>query len=73
MRWVGVLVCVVAGYRLVGTPLQAVAGATAVVSATCAVTTLLAPPAFGGRIVTALQHVAAALGGFFLFVSIAMQ
>lgn len=73
MRWLGVLVCVIAAYRLTATPLQTVATAVAVASVICASLPALAPHAASGRVVTALQHLCAALGGFFLFVSIAMR
>jgi len=73
VRWVGVLVCVVAACRLVGTPLQIVAAGVALASVACAVTPTLAPRVAASRVVTGLQHVVAALGGFFLFVSIAMR
>ena len=73
MRWLGVLLCVIAAYRLTATPLSAVATAVAVASAICASLPALAPRAASARVVTALQHVCAALGGFFLFVSIAMR
>jgi hypothetical protein len=73
VRWLGVLVCVIAAYRLAATPLQSVATAVAVASMLCASLPALAPVKASGRVMTALQHVCAALGGFFLFVSIAMR
>ena len=73
MRWLGVLVCLVAAYRLMGTPLQTAATAVAVASAACGLVASLAPRESSARIVTGFQHVCAALGGFFLFVSIAMR
>ena len=73
MRWLGVLVCLVAAYRLMGTPLEGIAVAVAVASTACLIVVSLAPRRSSGRVVTAFQHVCAALGGFFLFVSIAMR
>ena len=73
MRWLGVLVCLVAAYRLMGTPLQTIAVAVALASTACGIIVSLAPRGSSGRIVTGFQHVCAALGGFFLFVSIAMR
>jgi hypothetical protein len=73
VRWTGVLVCFVAAYRLAGTPLQIVAAAVALASATCAITSWVIPRVAAGRFVTGMQHVLAALGGFFLFVSIAVR
>jgi hypothetical protein len=73
VQWVGVLLCCVAAYRLVGTPLQMVAAAVAVASVCCSAASSLAPRAASSRVVTGLQHVLAALGGFFLFVSMAMR
>lgn len=65
--------CLVAAYRLMGTPLQTVAASVAVASTGCGLVASLAPRESSGRIVTGFQHVCAALGGFFLFVSIAMR
>ena len=73
MRWLGVLVCLVAAYRLMGTPLQTVAAAVAVASTVSGLAASLAPSESTGRILTAFQHICSALGGFFLFVSIAMR
>jgi hypothetical protein len=73
VRWLGILVCLVAAYRLRVTPLWTAAAAVAAVSVVCAVVPPLLPRAANGRMVTALQHVCAALGGFFLFVSLAMR
>jgi hypothetical protein len=73
VRWLGVLVCVIAAYRLTATPLQTVATTVAAASLICASLPALAPRAGRARAMTALQHVCAALGGFFLFVSIAMR
>lgn len=73
MRWAGVFVCFVAAYRLTGTPLQIAAAAVALASASCAIASWLSPRVAAGRFVTGLQHVLAALGGFFLFVSIAVR
>ena len=73
MRWLGVLVCLVAAFRLMGTPLQTVAAAVAVASTASGLVASLAPRESKGRVVTGFQHVCAALGGFFLFVSIAMR
>jgi len=67
------LVCFLAAYRLLGTPLQMIAVVVALSSLCCSLLSWRAPGAAAGRIVTALQHVLVALGGFFLFVSIAMR
>jgi hypothetical protein len=73
VQWLGLLVCLVAAYRLMGTPLQAVAAAVAVASMACGLVAWLTPRESNGRLVTGFQHVCAALGGFFLFVSLAMR
>jgi hypothetical protein len=73
VRWAGVLLCFVAAYRLLGTPLQITAVVVALSSACCSLASWLAPGVATGRVVTGLQHVLVALGGFFFFVSIAMR
>lgn len=73
MRWAGLLVCCAAAYRLVGTPLQGVATVAAAASVACTAFAVLAPGVAASRIVTGFQHVLAALGGFFWFVSIAIR
>lgn len=73
MRWIGVCLCLVAAYRLTGTPLGSSAVAVAAASVLCALVPLLGPRVARSRLWTGSQHLLTALGAFFLFVSIAMR
>jgi len=73
VRLLGIVLCFAAAYRLLGTPLQLIAAGVAVASVACAVALPPSRHPSRGRIVTGLQHVCVALGGFLLFVSIAMR
>jgi hypothetical protein len=72
MRWFGVILCVVSAYRLSGTPLQVFAWIVAVSSGLIAVGATVSTRIGERRVVTALQHVSIAMGGFLLFVSLAI-
>jgi len=67
-------ICVLAAFRLRVTPLWSAAAAVALVNAVawCATAVLARAGRSASRALTALQHVTAALGGFFLFVSFAL-
>lgn len=74
MSIVGVAICALAVYRLWETPLRMAAAATGGIALAALCGRLLAarrgqPPA---RVLTALQHIAVALGAFFLFTSLAL-
>ena len=75
MSWIGVVLCTVATWRLRATPL---AGAALVITSINAAATLGAAVAQrrrgqAPRTAVALQHVTAALGAFFLFVSLTIH
>ena len=67
-------ICTFALYRLWGTPLRVTAAATSGIALAALCGRLIAarrerPPS---RVLTAIQHVAVALGAFFLFTSLAL-
>jgi len=68
-----VCLCLVAAYRLTGTPLGTSAAVVAAASVISSLLPRLVPRTSGSRLLTGSQHVLAALGAFLLFVSIAMR
>ena len=74
MRLLGLGVCLAAAYRLRTTPLFGVALANAGVNAAALIADVATMSRDGAprRLFTALSHVAAALGAFFLFTSFAL-
>jgi hypothetical protein len=74
VRWLGILVCGAAAWLLAGTPLSVAALAVAAANvAAVAAQLVLAKRGRGERLVIALGHLTTALGGFFLFVWLALR
>jgi len=71
----GLLVAALAAYRLHGTPLFSAALISAALNAAAAIARMALRASTGSdsRVATALGHVTAALGGFFLFVSFSIR